>query len=196
VPEALGAIGAFGLLFTLGLFSYELFGIKKCHYLIESGKQLEFQVQLRGQFASRPHAIAGRINEPFASAIIYPACMAAWTFLGLVFPLGVAFAATVAGAVAVAGCTGTLLGAWLIAVHQERDDRVLDILGSRGATAFDDLRGELGVEHDGLERTLRRLEKQQDVVLRGREVELRPRSRRLGQRADELGAPTAKDPSR
>jgi hypothetical protein len=32
VRNALSAIGVFGFLFTLGLFAYELFGIKKCHY--------------------------------------------------------------------------------------------------------------------------------------------------------------------
>jgi hypothetical protein len=34
VASAMGAIGVFGFLFTLGLFCYELFGIKKCHYII------------------------------------------------------------------------------------------------------------------------------------------------------------------
>jgi hypothetical protein len=53
---SLAAIGVFGLIFTLGLYAYELFGIKKCHYLIETGRNLERQMQLRGQFRARPHA--------------------------------------------------------------------------------------------------------------------------------------------
>src|SRR5690349_24671340 len=36
--DAMAAIGAIGLLFTLGLFAFEIYGIKKCHYLIEAGR--------------------------------------------------------------------------------------------------------------------------------------------------------------
>jgi hypothetical protein len=79
------AIGAFGLLFTLGLFLYELFGVKRCHYLIEAGKRLEFELDVRGQFRSRPQNLLGFINEPVASALIYPASMAAWTYLALAY---------------------------------------------------------------------------------------------------------------
>ncbi len=34
-----------------------------------------------GQFTARPRDVLGHINEPFAAAIIYPAAMAAWTYL-------------------------------------------------------------------------------------------------------------------
>src|SRR5690348_5426892 len=37
----LTAAGFIGLTFTVGLFAYELFGIKRCHYLIGAGKRLE-----------------------------------------------------------------------------------------------------------------------------------------------------------
>jgi hypothetical protein len=57
-------------------------------------------------------------------------------------------------------------------------------------------KGELGVEHDELKHTLRRLEKQQDVVLRDQDVEIQARSGRLGQRADDLSVRSAEDPSR
>jgi hypothetical protein len=104
LEQFLTAIGAFGFLFTLGLFAYELFGIKKCHYLIQTGRRLEISLDLQGQFRSRPPNLMGFINEPFASALIYPASMAAWIFLAhafsssplrwwlpaLVFALGVA----------------------------------------------------------------------------------------------------------
>jgi hypothetical protein len=43
------AIGAFGLFFTAGLFAYELFGIKKCHYLIVAGKRLDGSRELPRQ---------------------------------------------------------------------------------------------------------------------------------------------------
>jgi hypothetical protein len=85
VPEALSAIGIFGALFTFGLFTYELFGIKKCHYLIEAGRRLEAALGIRGQFRTRPRYAAGFLNEPFASSIIYPASTAAWIFLALFF---------------------------------------------------------------------------------------------------------------
>src|SRR5262245_61266376 len=37
----LTAAGWIGFTFTLGLFTYELFGIKRCHYLMETGARLE-----------------------------------------------------------------------------------------------------------------------------------------------------------
>lgn len=85
VTEArfLGAIGAFGFLITLGLFAYELHGIKKCHFLIRLGRYLEEQLKIPGQFAMRPREVAGFINEPFAASIIYPGTLASWLFLAL-----------------------------------------------------------------------------------------------------------------
>ena len=81
-------IGFFGLTVTLGLFFYELYGIKKCTRLIEVGKELEEKVLnvSKGQFATRPPGVALLINEPFAASLIYPAVLAAWTFLAFAFP--------------------------------------------------------------------------------------------------------------
>src|SRR5438270_14038293 len=39
--QFLKPIGLFGFVVTLGLFSYELYGIRKCHALIEAGKHFE-----------------------------------------------------------------------------------------------------------------------------------------------------------
>ena len=82
------AVGTFGFFVTLGLFFYELYGVKKCHFLIEAGKKLEKELgdaaQEGGQFWSRPREVAGVINEPLAAGVIYPAVLAAWTFLALV----------------------------------------------------------------------------------------------------------------
>jgi len=74
-------IGAFGFVIALGLFFYELYGIRKCAYLIEVGKSLERKLGMSGQFEFRAPGIGGLINEPFAAGIIYPAVLAAWTFL-------------------------------------------------------------------------------------------------------------------
>ena len=79
----LGPVGAFGFLITLGLFFYEIYGIKKCHGLIKAGQKIEDQMRIRGQFKGRPREVAGFINEPFAGGVIYPAVLAAWTFLAL-----------------------------------------------------------------------------------------------------------------
>ena len=76
-------IGAFGFLITLGLFAYEIYGIKKCHALINGGKQLEHALLSGGQFSHRPREVAGFINEPLAAGIIYPAVLGAWTYLAL-----------------------------------------------------------------------------------------------------------------
>jgi hypothetical protein len=130
LQQAFAAIGTFGLLFTLGLFAYELFGIKRCHYLIESGKRLEHGLGVWGQFRSRPSAIAGYINEPLASSIIYPASMAAWLFLGTFSIAGSTWAMVLAIGVVVGGCLATVKGARLIGVNQQREQRVLETLAA------------------------------------------------------------------
>jgi hypothetical protein len=86
-------VGLFGILVTLGLLAYELFGIKKCHALIETGKVLERDMGLpvdetgkpAGQFSQRPNNLLRVVNEPFAAALIYPAVLAAWTYLALLY---------------------------------------------------------------------------------------------------------------
>jgi hypothetical protein len=82
-PRYLETVGAFGVFITLGLFAYELYGIKKCHSLIKAGQHLEDQMSIRGQFKERPREVIRLINEPFAAGVIYPAVLAAWTYLFL-----------------------------------------------------------------------------------------------------------------
>lgn len=78
--------GSFGFLVTLGLFAFELYGIKKCCALIQAGKRMEKSLGITdGQFTKRPHGIANTINEPFASGVIYSAALAAWSFFALLF---------------------------------------------------------------------------------------------------------------
>jgi hypothetical protein len=80
-------IGAFGFIITLGLFFYELYGIKKCTHLIRAGIELENDLKIKsGQFTKRPPGVAKLINEPLAAGVIYPAVLAAWTFLFLACP--------------------------------------------------------------------------------------------------------------
>lgn len=78
-------IGAFGFVITLGLFLFEIYGIKKCGALITAGRKLEQLADIRGQFFCRPRAVARVIDEPFASGVIYPAVLAAWAYLALRF---------------------------------------------------------------------------------------------------------------
>ncbi|HZM37998.1 MAG TPA: hypothetical protein VFB94_02735 [Acidimicrobiales bacterium] len=87
------AAGLFGFVVTLGLLSYEIFGIKRCHYLIEYGRRLEWDMKLRyGQFQQRPHEVVPKlgswklpvgIDEPVATALIYPAVLAGWAFVAV-----------------------------------------------------------------------------------------------------------------
>jgi hypothetical protein len=80
-------LGLFGFVVTLGLFFYEIYGIRKCHALIEAGIQLESSLgNIEGQFRKRPRSVLYLINEPFATGVIYPAVLAGWMFLTLVFP--------------------------------------------------------------------------------------------------------------
>ena len=80
-------LGLFGFVVTLGLFFYEIYGIRKCLALIEAGKQLECSLGITdGQFRKRPDNVLYFINEPFAAGVIYPAVLAGWMFLTLAFP--------------------------------------------------------------------------------------------------------------
>jgi hypothetical protein len=81
-------VGAFGVLITAGLYAFELYGIKKCTRLIKIGTELENKLSVAGQFNTRPDGACLVLNEPFASGVIYPAVLAAWTFLALVFACG------------------------------------------------------------------------------------------------------------
>jgi len=84
--EFFGPVGLFGIIVTTGLLAYEIFAIKKCSALIEGGKALEKDLRLpNAQFTSRPNNVLHVINEPFAAAAIYPAVLAAWTYLALFF---------------------------------------------------------------------------------------------------------------
>lgn len=133
VSEAFLAIGLFGMVFTAGLFAYELYGIKRCHYLIVTGARLERELGIAGQFRSRPRELAWMINEPFASAIIYPASMAAWAYLAVALRWD-DWATVAAVAIFVAGLAGTLLGIRRMALNEERERLLRDIVPSGGIT--------------------------------------------------------------
>jgi hypothetical protein len=112
--------GIFGIAVTLGLFVYEIYGTKRCHALIKAGIALESSLGLKssresrctgsvaypGQFQDRPREVLGHLNEPFAAAIIYPAVMAAWSYLA-VYQITRTAGALVAAAVFVAGFSVT-----------------------------------------------------------------------------------------
>lgn len=77
-------IGIFGVVVTLGLFAFEVDGIRKCSALIFAGADLERRLgQGAGQYTLRPPGVLGVIAEPLAAGIIYPGVMAAWTYFSL-----------------------------------------------------------------------------------------------------------------
>jgi hypothetical protein len=60
VKDFFGPAGLFGIAVTTGLLAYELFGIRKCHQLLEAGKALEEEMDLpAGQFIDRPTICLG-----------------------------------------------------------------------------------------------------------------------------------------
>ena len=82
VEKFLPLIGVFGFAIALGLFFFELYGIKKCTYLIRAGRKLEEKLgNIEGQFIRRAPGILGFIAEPMAAGIIYSAVLAAWAYL-------------------------------------------------------------------------------------------------------------------
>ena len=108
-------IGIFGVVVTLGLFAYEIYGIRKCGGLIDTGIELEAAMQVRGQFTSRPNRV---VNELFAAGVIYPAVLAGWLFLVL-FASGVDAALYIAGFVFFAGFACML--AWDVKLVREAE---------------------------------------------------------------------------
>jgi hypothetical protein len=112
-------IGIFGFVVTLGLFVFEIYGIRRCTHLIVLGKFLEGELGIPGQFGNRPiglqtikpqdskdskdlkdsedRCFPRLVNEPMASGIIYSAVLGLWAFLALhtlsVFIAGLAGAA-------------------------------------------------------------------------------------------------------
>jgi hypothetical protein len=128
----LGAAGALGFVFTLGLFSFELHGIKKCHSYIRVGKLIEAARKAPGQFVARPRDLGWVINEPFASSLIYPASLAAWLFTAVVAFSDTA-AAVAAGAVFLAGFVLSFSVTWFrkAAWDREIDDHVKRELARR-----------------------------------------------------------------
>ncbi len=88
IAPYLPPIGLFGVIVTLGLFFFELDGILKCTHLIRAGAKLERDLGIdreTAHFIDLPLGILGFINEPLAAGIVYPAVLAAWTFLAMDF---------------------------------------------------------------------------------------------------------------
>jgi len=115
------AVGLFGVVATLGLFSYELHGIKRCAAFIDAGKLIEKRLNIYGQFLRRPKEVAGFIDEPFAASIIYPASLAGWTFFSLLGVPARLVAYLAAGTVLLVGVAVSI---WLIrAMESDMENR-------------------------------------------------------------------------
>jgi hypothetical protein len=156
------AIGTFGLVFTLGLYAYEAFGIKKCHYLIGTGRRLEEAFNERGQFRSRPNAIIGHINEPFASALIYPASMASWLFLALsTFHISIPIISAIA--MFFVGLFGTLVGAGKIRETYDREEQVLTAIDAHGPISADALKDRAELKGVPVDRVVAGLRKRGEI---------------------------------
>jgi hypothetical protein len=110
-------VGIFGVVITLGLFAYEIYGIKKCGKLIGAGIELETDMRVHGQFTSRPNRV---VNELFAAGIVYPAVLAGWLFLVL-FTSGVDDPGYIAGLVFFVGFACMLI--WDVRLWREAEDQ-------------------------------------------------------------------------
>ncbi len=82
-PSSVVPIGIFGFIVTLGLFFYELHGIRRCIGLIELGKRIEGLMGIGGQFWHRPPDFADKVGPKLASIVIYPAVLGSWTYVTL-----------------------------------------------------------------------------------------------------------------
>jgi hypothetical protein len=79
------AVGTFGALITIGLFLYELRGIHRCNALIHCGKALENELlkdKSTGTFFSQQKPVLkGFVSLTWASLMIYPAVIGAWSYV-------------------------------------------------------------------------------------------------------------------
>ena len=92
-------IEIFAASFTLALFLYEIRGILRCHDLIQRGRDLESELQIKGQFfvcveahecqrsGRRIERIRGFFDAKLAACVIYSTVFAAWIFTVLRFGL-------------------------------------------------------------------------------------------------------------
>ncbi len=112
--DVFAGVGVFGVLITLGLFAYEIYGIKKCSGLIQAGRRIEALLEIEnGQFRTRAQNVAYIINEPFAAGIVYPTVLAAWTFFVMAFAWPKANPEIPIVAFSV-GLVGTLIYDWIL----------------------------------------------------------------------------------
>jgi hypothetical protein len=85
LQQFLGPIGIFGVVVTLGLFTYELRGMQRCHRLEVQAGALEKQLGLsaeQGPFLGQPQrALGNMLGPPAAGLIIYLATAFAWLWL-------------------------------------------------------------------------------------------------------------------
>ena len=119
------AVGAFGFLVTLGLFTYELRGIQRCNALIEVGKVMEKDLGFQGQFRLRPGKVNGIIGTTLAARIIYPAVLAAWMFVALYGTIPDCAAMIIAAIIFMGGVAGSsrLTLEVILADLQKKDKR-------------------------------------------------------------------------
>ena len=90
-------IGIFAAAFTLALFLYEIRGILRCHDLIQRGRDIESELNIKGQFfvcveeheckqrGRRIERIRGFFDAKLAACVIYSTVSAAWVFTVLRF---------------------------------------------------------------------------------------------------------------
>jgi hypothetical protein len=84
LKDYLGAIGLFGAAVTLGLFCYEIRGMKECLQLRKCGKELEKKLNVSeelGRFQAAPPRILG---PQIAGWMIYPAVLGAWLYVSTI----------------------------------------------------------------------------------------------------------------
>jgi hypothetical protein len=121
VKPLLPPIGMFGSFVTLGLFFFEIYGIRKCTWLVVVVAHLESELGSKhGQFSDRPSGILGVINEPLAAGVIYPAVLAAWTFFALHYGCWVNASDWAAGVFAAGVFVSLVFIAWLSCVDTPR----------------------------------------------------------------------------
>lgn len=100
-PDAVGYIGIFSGLFTLGFFACELRALLLCHDYSTTGAAMEERMSIEGQFTycdeSRSHeCYSGRVKRPLArlvntentSCSLYSLVFASWSFVGIHYATG------------------------------------------------------------------------------------------------------------
>ena len=86
IPATIPIVSLFSLLFTIGLFVYEIHGKLLVKRLISIGAMAETNLSIEfGQFSKRPKGIGGDTGALVAAVVVYGSVLLLWSYLAFFY---------------------------------------------------------------------------------------------------------------